>query len=362
MLMNPAIIRFYTLDSLRGMAALLIALFHYIRHFLNGSISPDSWLHVLYVHGWRMVDLFFCLSGFIFFWKYSNAIYEKSIRFKKFIYLRFSRVYPLHFVTLIIVGACQFFIYQLDGEYFITSHQDLKHFLLNILFISSWGFEIGYSFNGPIWSVSIEVLLYLIFFLCCYRLKPKNPFWPLFLIAFGGLLFGANSHFIIFNAELGRGLYSFFAGGIAYQVFRIATSSNPKVYFGIVALAGSTALAFWMSLRPLYLHYDFLFSEMLFLIGFPSIVLLLAFLDAKKILEYVFKKLAYLGDISYGVYLIHFPVQLFFFLASRKVQIDYAKPGTALLYLAITIGLAMISHKFYEVPCQRYLRSKLPEK
>ena len=226
--------------------------------------------------------MFFCLSGFIFFWKYSNAIYEKSIHFKKFIYLRFSRVYPLHLATLIIVGACQFFIFQLDGEYFVIKLHDLKHLLLNILFISSWGFQNGYSFNGPLWSVSIEVLLYLIFYLCCCRLKPTNPFWPLFLIAFGELLFGANSHFIIFNAALGQRLFSFFAGGLTHQIFRIATSSHQKVYFSIIALAGSAALAFWLSIRPLYLHFDFLFSETLFLIGFPSIVLLLAFLDDKK--------------------------------------------------------------------------------
>lgn len=360
--MNPAIIRFYTLDALRGLAALLVALFHYTRHYMNGNISPDSWLQVLYVHGWRMVDLFFCLSGFIFFWKYSNAIYEKSICFKKFIYLRFSRLYPLHLATLIIVGACQFFIFQIDGEYFVIKLHDLKHLLLNILFISSWGFQNGYSFNGPIWSVSLEVLLYLIFYLCCFRLKPINPFWPLLLIAFGGLLFGANSHFIIFNAELGRGLFSFFAGGLTYQIFRIATSSHQKIYFGIIALAGSAALAFWLSIRPLYLHFDFLFSETLFLIGFPSVILLLAFLDAKKRFAYVFKKLAYLGDISYGVYLIHFPVQLFFYLASKRLQIDFSKPETAMLYLVITMGIAMISHKFFEIPCQRYLRSKFPVK
>ena len=42
---------------------------------------------------------------------------------------------------------------------------DFYHFVLQFFFISSWGFEDGPSFNGPIWSVSIEIFIYGIFFL-----------------------------------------------------------------------------------------------------------------------------------------------------------------------------------------------------
>jgi peptidoglycan/LPS O-acetylase OafA/YrhL len=361
--MNPTITRFYTLDILRGLAALLIAIFHYIRHHVHSEdIVPNSWLSITYIHGWRAIDLFFCLSGFIFFWKYSNAIYEKSIGFKKFVYLRFSRLYPLHLATLIIVGASQFFVYLSDKEYFIFQINDLKHLLLNILFISSWGFENGYSFNGPIWSVSLEILLYLVFYLCCFHLRPTNLIWPLLLIILGGLLLSAHYQVIIFHTLFGRGLFSFFAGGLSYQVFQIAISSHQKKYIGTIILVGGIALAFWLNLRFLYIYLGYWFSEVLFMIGFPSVVLLLAFLDAKNIFAYVFKKISYIGEISYSIYLIHFPVQILFHLASKQFPIDYSKTGTFLLYLACAIGLAVASHKFFEIPCQNYLRTKFPVK
>lgn len=226
--------------------------------------------------------------------------------------------------------------------------------------MSYWGFESGYSFNGPAWSVSIEFLLYLIFYVCCFRLKPTNFLWPLLVITLGWLLLSGDYHFILFNTMVGRGLISFFVGGISYQIFRLAKSFHPKIYLGMVTLAGCISLIFWATLNSLHLNFHFWFNAIVFLIGFPSTVLLLAFLDSEKSFEIVFKRLAYLGDISYGVYLIHFPVQMFFYLASKQFQIDFSRTSTFLLYLAFTIGLAMASHRFFEVPCQRYLRSKFP--
>lgn len=52
------------------------------------------------------------------------------------------------------------------GSYFVYPNNDIKHFLLNLFFASSWSFESGHSFNGPIWSVSVEVLLHALFFFC----------------------------------------------------------------------------------------------------------------------------------------------------------------------------------------------------
>jgi peptidoglycan/LPS O-acetylase OafA/YrhL len=360
--MKRPITRFYALDTLRGLAALLVIIFHFgIWHHRDFERPPlESWLPILYTNGWMMVDLFFCLSGFIFFWKYSGAIYEKSIGFKEFIFLRFSRLYPLHIATLIIVGVGQLFVYLSDKEYFIFQLNDLKHLLLNIFFMSYWGFEDGYSFNGPVWSVSIEILLYLVFYFCCFRLKPTYFFLPALMITLGWLLLSGDYHFILFNTMVGRGLISFFAGGLSYQIFRMAIACHQTIYLGIVILAGCTALTFWATLNSLHFNFRAWFNEIVFLIGFPSTVLLLAFLDAEKVFATIFKKLSYLGDISYGIYLIHFPVQIFFHLASKQFQIDYSRTETFLLYLACTLGLAIASHRFFEIPCQRYLRSKFP--
>ena len=57
-------------------------------------------------------------------------------------------------------------VYSLNkfGNYQINSINDTYHFILNFFFISGWGFEKSYSFNGPIWSVSIELIIYALSF------------------------------------------------------------------------------------------------------------------------------------------------------------------------------------------------------
>jgi len=75
-----------------------------------------------------------------------------------------SRLYPLHFLTLMFVLLLQFFY-----EFFLDlqmnqGYNDFYHFILNLFFVSSWGLEEGNSYNLPIWSVSKEIIAYLVFF------------------------------------------------------------------------------------------------------------------------------------------------------------------------------------------------------
>ena len=108
-----------------------------------------------YNDGWLAVQFFFVLSGFIFFNLYLKKINNRQIDFKKFFILRFSRLYPLHFLTLLLILFISFLLIENN----FLSNTDLKHFFLNIFLIQNWGFEDGYSFNTPAWSISIEILI-----------------------------------------------------------------------------------------------------------------------------------------------------------------------------------------------------------
>ena len=68
-------------------------------------------------------------------------------------------------MTLLLVAILQPIYFDLNGCFFVYQENDLRHFLLQIFMASNWGFQNGHSFDGPSWSISIEVLVYVGFFL-----------------------------------------------------------------------------------------------------------------------------------------------------------------------------------------------------
>ena len=117
------------------------------------------------------------ISGYIFFWKYGSAIAKNEISFKKFAIWRFSRLYPLHFVTLILVAIMQFIFFKQNGVFFVYADNSIKDFVLQLFMANFWLPEPVHSFNGPIWSVSVEIIAYIVFFVslrffgkCFYKL------------------------------------------------------------------------------------------------------------------------------------------------------------------------------------------------
>jgi peptidoglycan/LPS O-acetylase OafA/YrhL len=68
---------------------------------LHGLLRP------FYEAGEYGVWVFWCISGFIFFWKYRDAIHDRSMHGWTFFVFRLSRLYPLHLVTLALVAILQ---------------------------------------------------------------------------------------------------------------------------------------------------------------------------------------------------------------------------------------------------------------
>ena len=155
-------------EILRFISAFAILVWHY-QHFnypITNEIKINQplyrYLKFFYVYGYMGVYFFWCISGFIFFWKYGDKI--KELSFKIFFIARFSRLYPLHFLTLLLVLIFQNIFFSLNNDFFIVKNNDFYHFFLQIFMASNWGFENGTSFNGVIWSISIEILIYGVFF------------------------------------------------------------------------------------------------------------------------------------------------------------------------------------------------------
>jgi peptidoglycan/LPS O-acetylase OafA/YrhL len=354
---------FYSLDVLRGCAALGVVLWHWQHFFLPLNPQGEMFvfekqpmfdsLHLFYKHGWLSVELFFCLSGFIFFWLYSNSISKSDVSLRTFAVLRLSRLYPLHFATLVLVAVLQLVHMASTNTYFVYQFNDIYHFILNLFFVSSWGLEKGGSFNAPVWSVSVEMFLYAIFFVFC-RFFHKKIIALLIAIVIGHYL-----HRV--NGEIANGIENFFIGGGSYFLYEkiIKGGDILKVTIWLPVLTSIAWLLtiFMVSDLNSFTRDQFpwvlqkLITVWPIAVLFPITIMLLALLETKR--ETLGKRLSFVGDISYSSYLLHFPLQLV--AAMFVVKLGFSKDVFysslfMFFYFVSLIIISFWSHRYFEMP------------
>jgi peptidoglycan/LPS O-acetylase OafA/YrhL len=355
--------RFFSLDVMRGIAALAVVFWHWqIFFYVGGRLPPTFSLRMqplyrifapLYQAGYLAVDLFFALSGFIFFALYSDRVASRDISAKQFFVLRLSRLYPLHLATLVFVAVGQAIFVHQNGTYFGSHYNDLYHFLLNLLFASSWGIEKGHSFNGPFWSVSVEALLYVVFFVFSRFCRIKLPA-VMAMIALGLLIWPV-------YAPVGHGIYMFYLGGAACLLYRrIAPVACPSYLPALIAALWLIPLG--LALIPaIGTSYRFAPAASLYMriVVFPVTICLLALLETQR--GTLGMRLAVVGDISYSTYLLHFPLQLVFAFVASYLGIGmevFLSPYALLCFFAFLLPLAYLSHRYLEMPAQRLMRQR----
>jgi peptidoglycan/LPS O-acetylase OafA/YrhL len=382
---HPLPTRLFSLDALRGLAALGVVLFHH-RHFFYdgpelGDIDTDrlpafKLLFMIYSRGGLAVDLFFSLSGFVFYWLYSQRIHSGTISARSFAVMRISRLYPLHIVTLLAVALGQAWLTRHAGGPFVYIHNDAPHFTQNLLLVSAWGFQDGYSFNAPIWSVSIEMLLYIVFYITCCTLPLTRS--TLLLGATAGFAFATD-----WDVHVGRGLGSFFLGGLLFHTcLRMRQSADLACTARLCTMFTAGLWIVTLQLFPQDEHQlaarlrsqwpvlesfaglphalEIALAYWPILVLFPATILSLVLLETSGVKW--FAKLSWLGDISYSSYLLHFPLQLAMAIMMTQTGLsrDIAySPAFLLAFFAVLIGLSLYSYHLFEMPAQRYLRRRL---
>lgn len=155
------------LTSLRGIAALFVLSHHFMYVMLEKlpRFIPSHLFHKSYL--W--VDLFFILSGFVLAYVYTSR-FESAVSkqdYRKFMWARFARVYPLHLFMLAL-----FLIFELFQLYLVSTHaagaerletpfagSDTPFtFVTNLLLLQTFHWEAYW--NQPAWSISAEWLIY----------------------------------------------------------------------------------------------------------------------------------------------------------------------------------------------------------
>jgi len=128
--------KLFGLEIIRFLSSLSVLVWHY-QHFSMIAHKPVDFikkqqpfygvLRLFYEYGYHGVQVFWCISGFIFFWKYRGLISSRAISWKQFFMLRFSRLYPLHFVTLLLVMVLQFIYFSHTHYFFVYPYNDASH-------------------------------------------------------------------------------------------------------------------------------------------------------------------------------------------------------------------------------------------
>jgi len=331
-----------------------VLLFHY-QHFVIYENWPGPWFDVapgafllqpIYIFGFFAVQVFWSLSGFVFFNAYYERIRAGTLTGGRFAQNRLARLYPLSIATLVIVAILQYVYLAQHDTFFVYQENNADAFFLQLFMISSWGPGYHYSFNGPVWSVSVEILIYIIFFLLVRsRLRPiviHAIVWPVVVVL---LLLGGTLPFI-------WALGFFFAGGIGYSVSKLA--SNRRNTMLVAAAAVLSLVVVLLAARPILVR---LFE----VTTFRTIWLLLALIPALVLLSLwrpkstlINRGAQALGNLTYSSYLLHFPVQLAIVVVfgALGLHVPWMENWFFVIFFAIVLGLSYLCYRFFERPIE----------
>ena len=355
------------LTPLRGIAAILVVIFHFeivLVLFLQRDVSR------LFSKCYLMVDLFFIMSGFIIYHVYGeyfkHNIHTKT--FNKYIRARLARVYPLHIFTLILT-IILVVSWHFKWDEFFNPHAIPTH----VLMLQSFGLHSIYTWNVPAWSISAEFAAYLIFPLLAfmlYRFKMATPIVISIIVVFIYCLLAfklskANGNTGQYNLDVTydygylRGIAGFLAGGMIYQLYL-----KKSFYF----LKADTVLIILFALLFSCLHFGV--TDLVFIPVFLLLVLSAAY-NTGRVKRFLSNRfLQWLGDISYSVYLMQFPLMLLVIAILRHLGISWngsyslhlpywQAALSCFLFLVVLIGISVLSYQFIEQPFRKLINSKI---
>lgn len=360
---DHAAVRFNVLDGLRGVCAVMLAMFHF------GSNGTLAGLPIVQ-NGWLFVDYFFVLSGFVITHAYAHRLAEGEISIARFMGLRLGRIYPLHLFVLACMIGLELLL--LIGGDTIAQFVTREAFggtravvpLLQALFLTqSFGIGEARGWNGPAWSIAAEIWAYLlfagVFVFARSRIVPVSL--GLVAVAMLGLLSYAPDMLITFEGGILRCIAGFGLGVVTCFLFRRRPPAGGSLQeLGVLAITiafvslGSGRVTF---LAPLV---------------FAAMILVMA--RQKGVVSQVLqaRPFQFLGMISYSIYMIHIFVQgrLGEVLQITKIVAISVSPAgqtfinaaplvcdaLTLVMLAIVIGSAYVTYRLVELPGQALTR------
>lgn len=353
------------LDGLRGIAALIVVTFHLAEPLATGNLDN------LVNHGYLAVDFFFILSGFVMGYAYDDRWRKMTVGvfFKR----RIERLQPMVIFGMIL-GALGF--YFTDSTLWPEIHTVPLWKMLLVLLIGCTilpvplsldirGWEEMHPLNSVGWSLFFEYIANIL-----YALWVRK-FSILTLSILVGLSAVALSHLAITKGDVTGGwtlnveqmrigmtrtMFPFFAGLLLSRVAKPTRIKNAFLWSGLLL-----AIVLYMPRigGAEHVWMNGIYESICIIVVFPLIV----FMGASGVMQSQRENriCKVLGDISYPLYLVHFPLVYFYvaWISNHKgVTLAQAWPY-AVLTLFGSVALAYVALKWYDQPVRRWLRKKL---
>lgn len=354
--------RYHELDSLRAVAAIGVICWHYVHTYRTAPFG--HLLAPFYGRGMLLVDFFFVLSGFVLaraFWTD-----ERGRRFAGNVRARLARIYPLHLLTLCWVAAMQWYLIGALGQpSFVYAYNDGYHFLLNLSLLNNSGLQERYTFNGPAWSISTEFLVNLAFLavIACPRklarcLVVAVLFASLTTMAVRGVISGTRAFGWIDN-DLVRTFAGFFVGVALYSLHRRLGEPARRWPWDAILLALGAAVFWYLSKGPWTIPGDVLTCYVAFPLAILAVVRAGPLRDALRL-----RPMVALGEMSYSIYLVHFPLMLSLHLWTTLTgtALPYDQRWFFVAFIAAILAASMLSYRWVEEPGKRWLSRRSAEK
>jgi peptidoglycan/LPS O-acetylase OafA/YrhL len=324
--------RLTEIDSLRGIAAMLVVLFHFTTRYdelFGHSTAPIAalpWGHL-------GVNLFFMISGFVIF-----MTLEKTRQSLDFVVSRFSRLYPAYWAAVLLTFVLTHWLGlpgKLVGADTALANLSMVHSFFNIP-----------NVDGVYWTLEIELIFYA-WALLAFRLRLLSKihllFGALFIVRLAYWWCETRLHvdlpWQVYRLLIIKVIPWFAAGVMAYRLASAAAAPARDI---AVVVAAVLVLA---------------------LVDGPGLALLLAALSvvlyaaAKGSLAFLNNRaLVFLGTISYTLYLVHENIGWALMLRLEKSGLD-ANAAIAVT-LAVALLLATLLTKLVEQPAMRWVRER----
>lgn len=292
-----------SIQYLRGLAALGVVFCHY-----------GSDLSSIFNFGQTGVFVFFLISGFIIVYSLIKSDYKPS-QFFTFLLKRSIRIDPSYYVVIILTLALFKIMSAIPSFKGSAIPLIPGQFIAHILYIVP--FTEYHFYNNVFWTLCVEFQFYLLIGIL-YFLSDNSIYKFIFLILFSltSLIPFSNSYFLVFNYA------AIFSLGIS-----LVTLYQNKCWQNL--------------LLPIFLL-------MLITFKFSSSIFILLLLSSFAIFYFnlIIKPLAFLGDISYSLYLTHALTFIVFTGSAKRLHIDLSHYKFFWLIVEVSVAI-LISYIFY---------------